>query len=217
MTAWTPRPPVDDEPACWSWDVPPLVSRDELKARQAALNATLPPDERRDVRAFDYISPDTDRFWRFHAGRCAICGGGGTATVPDHCHSTGQVRGLCCPWCNAGEGKSSHVAFEWYRLLHPAAILDYHKPYHDGITWHHGWNVWEHKGRTFSMGWRPAEPWPRWRPDMPVVDLEPDPEPDPPGYDPWKDNALAVANFDAAYWEKANRATRTTPRPNHHR
>ena len=41
-------------------------------------------------------------------GRCAICGtdvpGGKGAFHVDHCHSSGQVRGLLCHSCNVGLG-----------------------------------------------------------------------------------------------------------------
>jgi hypothetical protein len=39
-------------------------------------------------------------------GVCAICGGGqeGKSLSVDHCHATGQVRGLCCDPCNRALG-----------------------------------------------------------------------------------------------------------------
>jgi hypothetical protein len=37
-------------------------------------------------------------------GRCAICGRTDRLHV-DHCHETGQVRGLLCDSCNAGLGR----------------------------------------------------------------------------------------------------------------
>lgn len=40
-------------------------------------------------------------------GRCAICRtelGSGSAQHVDHCHDTGQVRGLLCRACNLGIG-----------------------------------------------------------------------------------------------------------------
>jgi hypothetical protein len=51
-----------------------------------------------------------------------------------------------------------------YRHAHPAAILDYHEPYDDGIYWSAGWGWLEHpeeaaraKRRYFP---RPATAWP---------------------------------------------------------
>lgn len=41
-------------------------------------------------------------------GKCAICSTPTTsftkALAVDHCHTTGQVRGLLCPLCNKGLG-----------------------------------------------------------------------------------------------------------------
>lgn len=41
-------------------------------------------------------------------GMCAVCGSkliAGRETHADHCHETGEPRGLLCHWCNTVEGK----------------------------------------------------------------------------------------------------------------
>lgn len=113
-----------------------------------------------------FIDPANERFHRFHDQRCAICGRQSDGThVQDHDHVSGQVRGYLCPSCNTAEGKSVHILFAWYRLWHPAAILDHHQMY-DGLGWHGGWNVYTHPQeaeearRTYRL--RPATPWDPW-------------------------------------------------------
>ena len=42
-----------------------------------------------------------DRLFQAQGGRCAICGGTRRQRLSvDHCHKTGQVRGLLCRMCN---------------------------------------------------------------------------------------------------------------------
>lgn len=52
-----------------------------------------------------YRDGDYDRMFREQNGRCAICGtdtpGGRGAFHIDHCHDTGQIRGLLCRACNS--------------------------------------------------------------------------------------------------------------------
>ena len=51
-------------------------------------------------------------------GLCAICREPLTKPYIDHCHETGQVRGLLCRWCNLGIG---HLR-EDPRIIHAAAV-----------------------------------------------------------------------------------------------
>jgi hypothetical protein len=65
-------------------------------------------------------------------GRCAICGtdvsGGKGAFHVDHCHNSGQIRGLLCHSCNVGLG---HFNDQESLLLKAALYLHNH---HDHST-----------------------------------------------------------------------------------
>lgn len=149
------------EPACWSWPVPPVKSLDELAVELAAQDHLDPNDRRHPgLVRFAAKSPgwfQGEQFEVFHAGRCAVCAVIDRYLVDDHDHLTGQVRGLLCRSCNVLEGRSDHPTFELYRLLHPAALLDYHAMY-TGVGWLRGWSLVEH--RDSVQGVRPATPWP---------------------------------------------------------
>jgi hypothetical protein len=170
MRAWTPRPPAVDEPACWSWPLPPLRDAEEEFQRLVAAQEGLPVDERRDPRAFRFHLDDmvSYRFAEFHQVGddaldcwCAICGL--QATTEDHCHDTGQTRGWLCRSCNVIEGRSNLPLFIRYRRIHPAAIVDLHDMY-SGFGWEWGWQYGDR--RTSRI--RPATPWPVWSPDAPL-------------------------------------------------
>jgi hypothetical protein len=174
VTAWTPRPPAVDEPACWSWPVPPLRDAEEEFQRLLAEQAGLPRDEQRVPEALRFHLDDmvSYRFGEFHgvggnwSTRCAICGG--RATTVDHCHDTGQVRGWLCRSCNVIEGRSRAPIIVRYRRLHPAAILDLHEMY-NGFGWDGGW--WWGDPRSAgdrASGERSPTPWPVWSPDAPL-------------------------------------------------
>jgi endogenous inhibitor of DNA gyrase (YacG/DUF329 family) len=73
-------------------------------------------DEARDLalrRAYGISASDYDRMFAEQAGVCAICAQpetarrhGRTARLAiDHCHASGEVRGLLCSACNIGLGK----------------------------------------------------------------------------------------------------------------
>lgn len=169
MTAiWIPRPPHPNEPACWSWPVPSLVDRDAELARLITeaerVAATEPdPDARRDPAAFRYLLVDMNRyrFDQFHADRCALCEapfGRLYTRCVDHCHVTGQMRGLLCKGCNSSEGNGDSPIARLYRAWHPAAILDHHAMY-SGTGWTNGW-AWSQHGERFDI--RPPTPWPAW-------------------------------------------------------
>lgn len=148
-----------NEPVCWSWPVPAIETVEQFAARVVAENERVPFNCRRDPAVVKFYDPDRDRFDRFHAGRCALCGWRGRL-VEDHCHDTGQVRGRLCPGCNVIEGRSSLDLVVRYRSRHPAAILQFYEPYHDGIAWINGWSQIEHRGDLYCRGPRPLTPWP---------------------------------------------------------
>lgn len=74
---------------------------DCLAHRQATVWETA-----RRARFYGITVEELESLRSLHAGRCAICGGhrGTKALCVDHCHATGQVRGLLCNPCNRGIG-----------------------------------------------------------------------------------------------------------------
>lgn len=132
-----------NEPACWSWPVPPLVDAEVEIARLTAANALLPPDQQRHPKAFWYLlrDPALYRFVEFHAYRCGLCGLAGDRLVKDHCHWTGLTRGLLCRGCNVTEGSAYGTPDDVvaYRERPPAVIVEYRSFYTDGAMWTAGW------------------------------------------------------------------------------
>jgi hypothetical protein len=114
-------------PACWSWEVPPLLTEDSyLRAARPVLG---------DTEALGGL-PAAWRFTQFHQGRCSLCGRPSPLVV-DHDHWSGLVRGLLCYGCNSLEGRNSTtnvIAFAGYRRRHPAIVLGYYEPYRVGRT-----------------------------------------------------------------------------------
>lgn len=175
MTVWTPRAPAADEPACWSWEIPPIR---DVEPVLAAISAKHPPasDHHRDLGALRmaYYGPQVIRWQEFHAGvpldvddqapqRCAICGVPAhwprRRLVDDHCHATGQIRGRLCGGCNTRESRSDDLIDCRYRRVHPAAILHAHRMY-SGFAWTRGWSWHQHGDRSRTGEWRPPTPWP---------------------------------------------------------
>lgn len=155
---WTPRPPAPDEPACWSWPIPDVVP---LIERMPGLSAAA-------IEMIDEGRGGGNPRWGdFHAGRCAICAIDWQNLVDDHCHDTGQIRGLLCRSCNTCEGVTVGLIYDRYRMWHPAAILDHHQPY-TGFGWIDGWSRYEHGRDVDELGERPPTPWPAWQGDVPA-------------------------------------------------
>jgi hypothetical protein len=46
-----------------------------------------------------------ERMLASQGGLCALCGQRMKVIQVDHCHRTGEVRGLLCSMCNTGLGK----------------------------------------------------------------------------------------------------------------
>jgi hypothetical protein len=130
------------DPVCWSWPIPHLRELADLQRLSHS---------RRDRLSLSasiwHGDPAVYRFREFHAGRCAICGTLASGTpwwaystrrhVEDHCHATGQVRGLLCRGCNLQEGRSRAIRFGRYRTTHPAAILSHYQR-SDSSGWMNG-------------------------------------------------------------------------------
>lgn len=94
-------------------------SKPENKAKAAARQreryAALTPEQRRaefeyrwglSLRRFGMTPADYQRILDRQNGVCAICRrtNGQKKLCVDHCHTTGQVRGLLCTKCNKGLG-----------------------------------------------------------------------------------------------------------------
>lgn len=195
VPAWTSRPHHPDEPACWSWSISDIVHDAESEAE--AIFAWLSPEQRAARFGWRLFYEPVDlrialrdavrhRFMEFHDGRCALCGdrpGGhfpwwavkNTRTlVEDHCHTTGQTRGVLCRGCNTREARTTNLRLERYRRWHPAAILGYYR-WHWLLEIDQGWDSrhdWVSLGRRQP---RPLTVWParaaaaRWRPGQPVM------------------------------------------------
>lgn len=147
--------------------MPPLETADEFVARMEAENAAcVDPDDRVDDprEHLLHVSLEWERWYRFHADRCAACGHRRNPLVLDHCHETGQWRGELCRSCNVLEGRSAHVLYERYRRWHPAAILGLYEPY-TGVAWTNGWSWVQHGGDKSRGPRRPPTAWPEWGPD----------------------------------------------------
>lgn len=57
-------------------------------------------EARRD-RKYGLAPGDWDRMHAKQQGRCLICGATPKRLFVDHCHDSGQVRGLVCSFCNS--------------------------------------------------------------------------------------------------------------------
>lgn len=78
-------------------------------------NKTFNKIEWRRERLYGMVPGQFDVMWAAQSGRCKLCqkdmvsptsgrGQGPDVVVIDHCHSTGNVRGLLCNSCNKGIG-----------------------------------------------------------------------------------------------------------------
>ena len=70
---------------------------------------------------------------RWQDGACAMCSASRGRLLVDHCHQTGQIRGLLCSSCNTAEGLSSSPSFAAYRQRPPAVMLSIAEEY--GSAW----------------------------------------------------------------------------------
>jgi hypothetical protein len=133
------------EPACWSWEPPAVLTREQEAERlhNESMDLCLARDSR------DHYLPMSacmmlTRDWplyqldAFHRGRCALCGAGVDHLVLDHEHRTGLVRGRLCHGCNVSEGRGAGGAVDLYRERPPSAIVGV-EVYYVGRGWDAGW------------------------------------------------------------------------------
>lgn len=56
------------------------------------------------IRKYGLSTEDLALMLAEREGRCDICGGVMSAPHVDHCHTSGEIRGLLCSNCNTGLG-----------------------------------------------------------------------------------------------------------------
>ena len=132
---------LPDEPACWSWTVPPLrESYDHIKEIFPDRGVLTWDDDgslRKAHRVLSRTSLATFQFIEYHDGRCAICSQHPAELIVDHDHWCGLVRGYLCKRCNVLEGTNradERPLITRYRRRHPASILNYFEGYITGGT-----------------------------------------------------------------------------------
>lgn len=85
----------------------------------------------RNLKRFGLSHADYDRMMVAQGGKCSVCQAeyswGGRRFSVDHCHDTGNVRGLLCSHCNTGIG---HFKESLQNLQRAMEYLRSH-----GVTW----------------------------------------------------------------------------------
>lgn len=88
-----------------------LKNRDKILARKRDWHSKLSPEKRKAIstrnklRLYGATTEDYHKLVAQQGGACAICGVHPFDLLHvDHCHTTGQIRGLLCLTCNAGIG-----------------------------------------------------------------------------------------------------------------
>lgn len=120
--------PYDFSPACWSWEPPAAVLRDQVRESNDFHLKFLSSRIQEEILDDLVLSAWQDR-------RCATCGSSRRELVEDHDHATGLVRGYLCRGCNTAEGMNGDNMRLWreYRERNPASIcglrIRYYNPY----------------------------------------------------------------------------------------
>jgi hypothetical protein len=135
-----------DEPACWSWPLPTVLTQEDeverLLEENLRLVARLGMDHFLPEGSCRMITRDWPNYLlgSWHDERCAICGIQPGHLVVDHDHRTGLVRGRLCRGCNVSEGlnRGDGTVYALYRERPPAVILGV-RNYYVGRGWEDGW------------------------------------------------------------------------------
>lgn len=99
-----------------NWDSYLAYSRERNKTAKGMMH------NRRNTWKRNGIDPDkAEAYFLAHHGQCDLCGkdteSNGKALAVDHCHETGEIRGMLCSNCNRGIG----LLKDDYQLLLKAA------------------------------------------------------------------------------------------------